>query len=89
MSLESPVPSTEAVPFDAVPEMLQVKSLAGMSASEACSVRLNGVGLPFVDMVTPTESPSVMTGAELTSLTVTVIVSQTVAVSSVTQTSKV
>ena len=40
--------------------MLQVRG--SPLASVACSVRANGIGAPFSDMVTVTLAPSVITG---------------------------
>ena len=63
MALDVPVPLAAAVPWLAADEMLQV--MVSLFASEAFSVRANGVGLPSLDMETLTLEPWVIVGAWL------------------------
>ena len=63
MVLDVPVPLAAAVPWLAADEMLQV--MVSLLASEAFSVRLNGVGLLSLDMDTLMLEPWVIVGAWL------------------------
>ncbi len=63
MLLDVPMPPTEAVPRVAGLLMLQFN--VSPSVSVALSVSAKAVGEPSSDIVTFTESPSVITGAEL------------------------
>ena len=70
MTMESPVPEAEAVPCVAGELTLQV--MVSRSASVACKVRLNAVGLPFSDIDREIAVPSVMEGMLFWGLTVSV-----------------
>ena len=65
MALETPVPEAVAVPCEAAEEMLQVR-VSPTFGSVAYRVKEKGVGVPFFDMVTLVDAPSVITGATFT-----------------------
>ena len=83
------VPVTVAVPLDAAEDTLQTKALSAVSSSVAPSVgATHAVGDPSSDIVTLNgPAPCVITGASLTSVTVTVIVCVTATVPSLAFTS--
>lgn len=76
MALEVPVPEAIAVPCEASCDMLQM--IMAESISVACSVKANGIGVPFFDMVTLEELPSVITGGSLIGVMVTLTVMKSV-----------
>jgi len=87
MGLVMPFPAAVAVPLTGWVAIDQV-NVSPLSASLACRVKSNGVGLPSSLMVTVIGWVSVMTGASLMASTVTLTATVSLAMPSLTDTVK-